>query len=181
MRVPMNERRAIQILVGIFVLLVWVELKGSWLFDPDEARYAEIPREMLVTGDFVTPRLNGSHYFEKPPLLYWMNAASFKILGETPFAARLAVRLAGLGTALLLLLLLPLDKDPLAGWWAALIYLSAPLSFALSRINLTDGPLTFGMTLTFLSLRGLIHSSAKGKRTSGWTWAIGLGSAISVL
>lgn len=48
---------------------------------PDEGRYVEIPREMVVTGDYVTPRLDGMKYFEKPPLFYWMQAASIKIAG----------------------------------------------------------------------------------------------------
>ena len=47
------------------------------LFEPDESRYAEIPREMLQRGDWVTPRLQGEPYLEKPPLLYWLTAASY--------------------------------------------------------------------------------------------------------
>ena len=58
------------------------------LLEPDEARYAEIPREMLVTGDFVTPHLNGVVYREKPPLFYWGNAVALRVLGENEFAAR---------------------------------------------------------------------------------------------
>src|ERR1044071_325121 len=59
------------------------------LWEPDEARYAEIPREMLATGDWLTPRLNGVLYFEKPPLQYWAGAAAFALLGVGEFAARL--------------------------------------------------------------------------------------------
>src|SRR5436190_19267848 len=80
--------------------------KGSWCFDfillaagialvfglflgtrplsvPDEGRYAEIPREMLVLHDFVTPHLNGVKYFEKPPLAYWLQAASIKLFNPS--------------------------------------------------------------------------------------------------
>ncbi|MDR2766392.1 MAG: glycosyltransferase family 39 protein [Holosporaceae bacterium] len=59
--------------------------------DPDEGRYVEISREMLETGDYVTPRLNGLKYFEKPPLFYWMQALSMKIFGLNEVSMRLWV------------------------------------------------------------------------------------------
>ena len=99
----MRHRRTVAALILLFALLAFFELPGSWLIEPDEARYAEVPREMLATGDFVTPRLDAAHYFEKPPLLYWANAASIALLGPTPFAARLPTRLAALATVALLI------------------------------------------------------------------------------
>ncbi len=101
-------------------MLLFVELPGSRLIEPDEARYAEIPREMLAAGDLVTPRLNGTRYYEKPPLLYWANAASFKLLGETPFAARLPARLAALGTAALMAFVARRRSRPVGGAHPAL-------------------------------------------------------------
>jgi len=59
-----------------------------WL-EPDEGRYAEVPREMLATGDWVTPHLNGLDYFEKPPLQYWATAAAYSVLGVNEFSSRL--------------------------------------------------------------------------------------------
>ena len=82
--------------------MILFEPAGSGLAEPDETRYAEIPREMLAARDFVVPRLNGLPYFEKPPLLYWSNAAALRVLGQTPWAARLPTRIAGLGTTLML-------------------------------------------------------------------------------
>src|SRR5574337_468719 len=55
-----------------------VSLGGRRLLHPDEGRYAEIAREMTVSGDWVTPRLDGIKYFEKPPLQYWLTAATFE-------------------------------------------------------------------------------------------------------
>ena len=49
---------------------------------PDEGRYGEIGRWMLVSGDWITPRLNGIKYFEKPPLQYWMTASAYQVLGQ---------------------------------------------------------------------------------------------------
>ncbi|HUS24667.1 MAG TPA: phospholipid carrier-dependent glycosyltransferase [Candidatus Binatia bacterium] len=66
------------------------------LADPDEGRYSEISREMVATGDWVTPRLDGLKYFEKPPLQYWATAVSFTLLGPSDFAARAYTGLAGL-------------------------------------------------------------------------------------
>lgn len=167
-------------LIALFTFLLFLELPGSWLFDPDETRYAEIPREMLATGDYVTPRLNGSLYFEKPPLLYWLNAGSMALFGQTPFAARLPTRLATLGTAILLILFLS-SSAPNAGLWAALIFLSAPLSFALGRINLTDGILSFSMTWAFLALRAYLQRSEKYQRTWPAELALGTGMGLAVL
>lgn len=90
-----RSRRAVIALV-VVVLLAWfasLELRG--LFIPDEGRYAEIPREMLETGDWVTPRLNGLRYFEKPPLQYWLTAASYAVFGEDEWTARLPSTLLG--------------------------------------------------------------------------------------
>ncbi len=96
-------RRTLLAALLALLAVVWLEPAGSRLAEPDETRYAEIPREMLAAGDLVVPRLNGVPYFEKPPLLYWANAASLRLFGETPWAARLPTRLAGLGTLLLVI------------------------------------------------------------------------------
>jgi len=65
------------------------------LANPDEGRYSEISREMVASGDWVTPRLDGIKYFEKPPLQYWASAAAFGIFGTNEPAARLYGWLAG--------------------------------------------------------------------------------------
>lgn len=65
---------------------------------PDEARYAQVGREMFERGDWITPTLGGFHWFEKPALLYWLEIVSYKIFGVTEFAARLGPALFGLGT-----------------------------------------------------------------------------------
>jgi len=140
----------------LLLVPVWVEPAGSWLAEPDEARYAEIPREMLASGDFVTPRLNGVPYFEKPPLLYWVNAASLRLFGETPWAARLPTRLFGFGTVLVLLAGTAGLWGPTAGLTAAILYLASPAGFVFSRVVLTDAPLTFFFTATLFLARATI-------------------------
>jgi hypothetical protein len=94
---PLTAARSGTIAVFALACLLFFSSLRAPLLEPQEARYAEIPREMLASGDLVVPRLNGLPYFEKPPLLYWANAASLRLFGETPFAARLPTRLAGTG------------------------------------------------------------------------------------
>lgn len=68
---------------------------------PDEGRYTEIPREMLASGDFITPRLNGVKYFEKPPLMYWLTSGSLKLFGVQEGALRFWPAFLGLLTCLM--------------------------------------------------------------------------------
>ena len=66
------------LVLALVVATLFVPLGAGPFSEPDEARYAEISREMLATGDWVTPRLNGIPYFVKPPLLFWLTASSFR-------------------------------------------------------------------------------------------------------
>src|SRR4051812_49087534 len=82
-------------LVGVFTL-IWLYVLGiRSLVPPDEGRYAEMAREMLASGDWITTRLNGIKYFEKPPLQTWMNALSFAAFGLGDWQARLWTGLCG--------------------------------------------------------------------------------------
>ncbi|HEX5629499.1 MAG TPA: phospholipid carrier-dependent glycosyltransferase, partial [Usitatibacteraceae bacterium] len=96
----MSISRLAAILVALLALFVAVDNMQRPLAHPDEGRYSEISREMAASGDWVTPRLNGIKYFEKPPLQYWASAASFALLGDSEYAARLYTGLCGLATIL---------------------------------------------------------------------------------
>ena len=86
-----RKKRVIFLLVIIAAsYLFFFHNLGSYsLKEPDEGRYAEIPREMIETGDYITPHLNYVRYFEKPPLFYWMTALSFKTFGMSEWSFRL--------------------------------------------------------------------------------------------
>jgi len=88
-------RRTLLALLAAFALAWFCNLGYRHLIKPDEGRYAEIPREMIVSGDWLTPRINGYKYFEKPPLQYWATAASFSAFGPNEWAARLWPGLTG--------------------------------------------------------------------------------------
>ena len=108
------------------------------LANPDESRYAEIPREMLARGDWVTPRLNAVPYFEKPPLVYWTVGLSRVLFGPGEFAARLTPALFGLGAVLLTYAATRRLHGRTAGIAAAVVLGTSLLHFVLSRILLLD-------------------------------------------
>ena len=94
------------LLALLFLTLYILPLGVRPLTLPDETRYAEVPREMVATGDWVVPRLNGLRYFEKPALGYWIQALSLELFGENNFSVRLPSALAVGLSALLIFFLL---------------------------------------------------------------------------
>jgi 4-amino-4-deoxy-L-arabinose transferase-like glycosyltransferase len=130
------------------ILAFFWGLGGYGLIDPDEGRYAEISREMLETGDFVTPRLNYVKYFEKPVLHYWLTAASFAALGESEFAARLIPVLCALGGACLVFALARRRWGSDEGFYASVVLSTGLLWFAVARLNILDMTVSFFITLS---------------------------------
>ena len=82
------ETLAVPVVFIIAGLIFFFHLGAYGFWEPDEARYAEIAREMLAMRDFIVPHLNYVTYVEKPPLLYWLTALSFRVFGINEFAAR---------------------------------------------------------------------------------------------
>ena len=128
----------------IAVAVMGYKLGAVGYLETSEARYAEISREMVESGDYVTPRLTYIKHFHKPPLTYWVTAASFKLFGVNDLSGRLFLVVASLGvlvfTGLGAKLLFPdADKVPL---WSVLILFSSPLFLAQSRTLTTDIYLT---------------------------------------
>lgn len=134
--------RDLLILAVLFGFLFCYGLGSAPLIDPDEGRYAEIPREMLERGDLITPMLNYVKYFEKPPLIYWLNAGSLQLFGQNEFAARLPSALSGLLTVLLTYLAGCRLLGRQAGLAAAFMLGSTAGFLFQSRIILTDMLLT---------------------------------------
>ena len=142
-----KKKKLIVLAIAALILMVYfVPLGWHGLLEPDEGRYSEIPREMVETGDFVTPRLNYVKYFEKPVLLYWMNAASFMAFGENEFAARFPTALSGVLGALITALLCASVFGKRAGAIAGAVTALSLLYFAIGTITLTDMPLSLFLT-----------------------------------
>ena len=95
--IAVEHRRvpAIWILIGLSLFLFFFRLGDRSFRNPDEGRYAEIAREMVLRGDWVEPRLYGIDYLRKPPLFYWLVGGSFKLLGFSEWAARAVPALFG--------------------------------------------------------------------------------------
>jgi 4-amino-4-deoxy-L-arabinose transferase-like glycosyltransferase len=118
------------------------------LFNPDEGRYAEIPREMLAGGDWVIPHLNGLAYIEKPPLQYWATAAALSVFGQGEFAARFYTACCALATVGVVWLVAWTLWQAAAAWRAAAVLSSMVLFVVLGQLLTLDMSLTFYMTLS---------------------------------
>jgi 4-amino-4-deoxy-L-arabinose transferase-like glycosyltransferase len=158
------NRRTLVLLFLALSLFYFSELGTMPLLEPDEGRYAEIPREMLAAGDFVTPHLNGVVYLEKPPLFYWGNALSLRLLGENEFAARAFTTLVSVAGILLTYWM----GSALSGWrtglFSAIVLSTSAYCYAIGRLNTLDMTLAVSLVLAIFPAY-LYHS---GKRESRW-------------
>jgi hypothetical protein len=121
------------------------------LFEPDEGRYAEIPREMLVRGEWVVPYLQGQPYLDKPPLLYWLVMSSYRLFGVHDWSARLVPALSIHACILLIYCLGRRRLGERPAFWGALILSLAPGFLSVGRLLVLDGVLAFWATLSLLA------------------------------
>jgi len=143
------RERLIYPCLAVFVAAIWfATLQSRPLFNPDEGRYAEIPREMLGGGDWVIPHLNGVAYIEKPPLQYWATAMSLRVFGQNEFAARLYTAVTALLTLLIVWRVALAQWNERTAWRAAAVLGSMLLFLVLGQLLTLDMSLTFYMTLS---------------------------------
>lgn len=133
-------------LLGALIFLPGIASRDLW--NPDEPRYAEVAREMLATGQFFVPHINGEMYTQKPPLQFWaMSAASLLTGGMNEVAARLPAVASAIGTLLLIFLLGERLFSRRAGWLAVAIFASSAKILWQGRIGQIDMQLIFWVTL----------------------------------
>ena len=150
------------------------------LANPDESRYAEIPREMALHGDWVTPRLNDMPYFEKPPLVYWTVGICRALFGPGEFAVRLTPALFGLAGIAMTYGAARRLFGREAGLASAVVLGTSLLYFILSRTLLLDMALTVLMSATLFSfIVGL--EEAPGARRRGFFYAVYACAALATL
>jgi len=132
-------RRGPLLLVFLIFAVFWFgSLDYRRLIDPDEGRYAEIPREMVVSGDWLTPRLNDLKYFEKPPLQYWATAIAYTLFGEHHWTARLWSALTGFMGILFTIFAVARLFNPATGWIAGAVIASSLLWNLIGHVNTLD-------------------------------------------
>lgn len=176
----MKIRSLLALLAVLVLAIAWFGTLGQRaLVRPDEGRYAEIPREMVYTQDWVTPRLNGIKYFEKPALQYWATAISYKIFGETECSARIWPALTAFAGLLL---------TWFTGWklWgnregilAAAILGSSLLYFVIGHVITLDMGLTFFLQVAWTAF--IFAQSADLKTARRWMWLAWAALALAVL
>jgi 4-amino-4-deoxy-L-arabinose transferase-like glycosyltransferase len=164
-----------------FAAILLGVLKARTLVPPDEGRYAEMAREMFASGDWVTTRLNGIKYFEKPPLQTWMNALSFELFGLGDWQARLWTGLCGLlGVGLTGYAGKRVFGDRV-GFYAALVLGSSFYWVACSQINSLDMSLSGMMTIALCALLVAQRDDATASEQRNWMLVCWAGMALSVL
>jgi 4-amino-4-deoxy-L-arabinose transferase-like glycosyltransferase len=184
---PINGEHAAKVGVRNYALLffgcVLFHLAGTWslpLIDRDEPRFAEASREMIERGDYVVPYFNDRVRFDKPPLTYWAQVASYGIFGENDFAARFPSTIAAALTAVLLLAWGSRFGKTSVGWWAAIIFTLSLQTFLHAKAGVADMWLVLFVTLAHWSgyelLRDCLTNDDKRstfnvqRSTFSWNW-----------
>lgn len=169
------------LLLVAFALVWFGALDYRHLIASDEGRYAEMAREMWVTGDWITPRYNGYKYFEKPPLQTWMNALTFAAFGLGEWQARLWTALTGFAGVLMVGFTGRRVFNARVGLFAAAALACAPLWSLLGHFNVLDMGLSFFMGLSLCALLLAQRLGLARAAVRGWMWLCWAAMALAVL
>lgn len=159
-------------LLALCGIIFFFGLGRVGLLGPDEPRYAEVAREMFVSGDYISPRLCGCLWFEKPALLYWMAGAAYRLFGVNEFAARLPSALGATLTVLSLLWALSRAGFARLAVIASLVLATSAMFIGYARATTPDMLLTAAVTIALLA--GYLWTNATAReRTVCWMvlWA----------
>jgi len=178
---PRKGASLLWILLAAFAVLWFCNLEYRMLIKPDEGRYAEIPREMVASGDWVTPRLNALKYFEKPPLQYWATAVAYEAFGQHQWTSRLWDALTGFMGVLLVWFTGARLFGKEAGRYAALILGSSMLYALMGHVNTLDIGVTFFITLGILGLLLAQREGCAAGERRIWMYAAWAALGLAVL
>lgn len=170
----MLTRGRIQLIIVAAALMLFVPGLGAvHLFDWDEINFAEIAREMIVSGDWSRPQIDFAPFHEKPPLFMWMQAASMTVFGVGEFAARLPNAFCGVFTLLLLFRIGARERSPLFGLLWATAYVGSILPHLYFHSGIIDP--WFNLFI-FLGLYAFIRSA----RDESWKAALCSGGVLGL-
>jgi 4-amino-4-deoxy-L-arabinose transferase-like glycosyltransferase len=177
-----NPTRLHFFLVVAIAGAIWFSLLGYRdLFDPDEGRYAQIPSAMVSSGDWLTPRLNGVKYFEKPVFQYWAVATVFTVAGKSNATARFVPALLGFLGALFAALVAKQIFGRGAGYYAFLFTGSGLMWLGMAHILNLDMALSAFVLFGIGSLAMAQHDRSDPRRVRRWMLAGWAALAIAVL
>ena len=168
-------------LIGIPALLFIPFLGHVHLFDWDEINFAEISREMLVSGNFTEPQINFRPFTEKPPLFFWLQAFSMKFFGVNEFAARFPNALLGILSSIILFAIGKKIKDRSFGFLWALVYAGTLLPHLYFKSGIID---PWFNIFIFLSLYGLVTAIGRKKENkpvTSWLISGGIFLGLAIL
>jgi 4-amino-4-deoxy-L-arabinose transferase len=184
---PNLQRRHVILLLLFFLTVYILPLGAHDLLTPHETRYAEIPREMIAGGDWITPHLNGLRYLEKPPLEYWIDAGALLLLGQTNFAVRFPSAMAVALTAVTICCLVRAaaleseDKRRFTALSAAIIFLSCFGVAAVGNLVVCDSLFTFFLTVSVAAFYLGSEAIARSRREKGYLLFSGLACGLAFL
>lgn len=163
----------------VLFAVVYLTLTGLRpLANPDEGRYTAIPREMLASGEWILPQLNGFLYFYKPPLVYWMEAGAIHLFGDSLVGLRLVPAFFGILGIVATYLFARRFYGRMTGLLSAIVLGSGLVYAILSQIILLDmGVAAFIMAGLFAFLAALLEERSKAKRD----WLFCTGMAMTAL
>ena len=145
-----NSRNRLCLLVILLAMAASVYLftaAGRAVLDDGDALYSHVSQNMAATGDWVTPYANGVRFLDKPPMLYWLTAASFRVLGVTEFAVRFPAACAVAAIAMLLFFLGLKAGGPFAGFAAGSVFAFCAGTFLFNLMAFPDIFFVFFLTL----------------------------------
>ena len=171
---PVNRRWHFVLFAAVVVYLTLFYNLGRMAFiGADEPRYARVAEEMTLSGDYVTPTLNHRPWLEKPPLLYWLEALSFRAFGVSEWSARLPVALCAGGAILCAGFFVSRISSPAASFAAVLVLATSPLFFVYGRAASTDMPLVAALT-------GALIFGYESAQTRSSSWALASGACLGL-
>jgi 4-amino-4-deoxy-L-arabinose transferase-like glycosyltransferase len=172
---------ALYVLAAVFIVCSLLVLDVRTLIPPDEGRYAEMAREMFLSGDWITTRLNGIKYFEKPPLHTWMSAVAFTLFGLGEWQARLWNGVCGIAGVFMVAYTGRRVFGGRAGLYAGVVLGSMLFWAAASQFNSLDLPVAANMALALCALLIAQQDDATAAQRRNWMLVCWAGMALSVL